>query len=371
MSPRRIAVLGAGGFLGSHLVPALLRRFEATIHAVDVDFRKLNTADARIVTTRARVEEPALVREVVERADVVISLTALCNPALYAKSPLEVIDASYTHLVPLVEACSRARVRLIHFSTAEVYGRLAVDLHARPTIEMHEDTSALLLGPVSLERWSYACAKQLLERVIWAHGAHRGLEFSIVRPFNVIGPRMDYLPGVDGEGIPRVLPCFIGALLAGRELALVDGGKQRRSFMSTEDLAEAVCLLVERREAARGQIFNVGNPENDVSIEELAVRLAAAFHAYVPDAPAARLRVVSSREFYGEGYDDSERRVPDITKARTLLGWTPRHSLAEMVPPIVEDYLRRYSSLLSRGPSAGVRSPAPGSALDEVRASTS
>jgi UDP-apiose/xylose synthase len=371
MTPRRIAVLGAGGFLGSHLVPALLERFGATIHAVDVDFRKLDTSDSRVVTTCARVEDPVLVRDVVGRSDLVISLTALCNPSLYAKSPLEVIDASYTHLVPLVEACSRARVRLIHFSTAEVYGRTAVDASARRTLEMSEDTSALLLGPVAFERWSYACAKQLLERVIWAHGAHRGLEFAIVRPFNVIGPRMDYLPGVDGEGIPRVLPCFIGALLSDRELALVDGGQQRRSFMSTEDLAEAVCLLVERREASRGQIFNVGNPDNDVSIKELAVRLAAAFRAYVPDAPAPRLRDVSARDFYGEGYDDSERRVPDITKARTLLGWAPRHSLSEMLPPIVEDYLRRYSSLLSRGPRTAVHVPTLGSAVGGARATTS
>jgi UDP-apiose/xylose synthase len=92
--------------------------------------------------------------------------------------------------------------------------------------------------------------------------------------------------------------------------------------MSTEDLAEAVCLLVERREASRGQIFNVGNPDNDVSIKELAVGLRR-FGRTFRRAPA-RLRDVSSKDFYGEGYDDSERRVPDISKARTLLGWAPR-----------------------------------------------
>lgn len=370
MTPRRIAVLGAGGFLGSHLVPALLERFGATIHAVDVDFKKLDVSDSRLLRTSARVEDPSLVRDVVDHSEVVISLTALCNPALYSRSPLEVIDASYTHLVPLVEACSRARVRLIHFSTAEVYGRMGVDGSARRTLEMNEDTSALLLGPVSRERWSYACAKQLLERVIWAHGAHRGLEFSIVRPFNVIGPKMDYLPGVDGEGIPRVLPCFIGALLSGRDLALVDGGNQRRSFMATEDLAEGVCRIVERREASRGQIFNVGNPDNEVTIRELAVQLAAVFRAFVPDSPAARLRDVAAEDFYGKGYDDSERRVPDIGKARTLLGWVPRRSLAEMLPAIMEDYLRRYSSLLSRG-AGGRAVPLAGAALAESAASTS
>jgi len=345
MTIRRIAVLGAGGFLGSHLVPALLARFGATIDAVDVDFRKLDRSDPRVVATRARVEEPALVRDIVGRCDVVISLTALCNPSLYSTSPLEVIDASYTHLVPLVEACARYRVRLIHFSTAEVYGRLAVDSAGERTELMNEDTSGLLLGPVNRERWSYACAKQLLERVIWAHGTHGDLEFSIVRPFNVIGPRMDYVPGVDGEGIPRVLPSFIGALFSGSELPLVDGGTQRRAFMSTRDLSEAVCLMLERREAARCQIFNVGNPGNDVSIRELAERLAAEFRLRAPGAPEPRLRDVSARDFYGDGYDDSEQRVPDIGKAMRLLGWNPRDTLDEMIPGIMEDYLRRYSSL--------------------------
>ncbi|HVW27593.1 MAG TPA: NAD-dependent epimerase/dehydratase family protein [Polyangiaceae bacterium] len=346
MTFRRIAVLGAGGFIGSHLVPALLARFGATIDAVDIDFKKLDRSDPRIVVTKARVEEPALVRDIVGRCDVVVSLTALCNPALYSTSPLEVIDASYTHLVPLVQACARYRVRLLHFSTAEVYGRFAIDGAGERTAEMNEDTSAMLLGPVNRERWSYACAKQLLERVIWAHGAHGGLEFTIVRPFNVIGPRMDYVPGVDGEGIPRVLPSFIGALFSGSELLLVDGGHQRRAFLSTRDLTEAVCLMLERREASRGQIFNVGNPANDVGIRELAERLAAEFCARVPGAPAPRLRDIPAKDFYGEGYDDSEQRVPDIGKAKRLLGWAPKDALADMLPGIMEDYLRRYSSVL-------------------------
>jgi UDP-apiose/xylose synthase len=352
MTFRRIAVLGAGGFLGSHLVPALLSRFGATIDAVDVDFRKLDRTDSRIVTTRARVEDPQLVRDIVGRCDLVVSLTALCNPALYSTSPLEVIDASYTHLVPLVQACTRYHVRLVHFSTAEVYGRLAVDASGERAVSMNEDTSAMLLGPVNRERWSYSCAKQLLERVIWAHGVHGGLEFSIVRPFNVIGPRMDFVPGIDGEGIPRVLPSFIGALFSGNDLPLVDGGHQRRAFMSTRDLTEAVCSILEHREASRGQIFNVGNPANDLSIRELAERLAAEFRARVPGAPEPRLRDVAASDFYGDGYDDSEQRVPDIGKARRLLGWAPRDAIDDMLPGIMEDYLRRYPSVfLLRGAS--------------------
>src|SRR6185295_2961621 len=131
------------------------------------------------------------------------------------------------------------------------------------TEHMHEDETALALGPVHKERWSYACAKQLLERVIWAHGRHAGLPFTLVRPFNVIGPRMDFLPGVDGEGIPRVLASFMHALMTGEDLALVDGGGQRRSFLAVAELVDALCLVLDRPQHCRGEILNLGNPRND------------------------------------------------------------------------------------------------------------
>lgn len=351
----RIAVLGAGGFLGSHLVPALVARFGCAIDAVDVDFHKLEVSNLRIHKIRARIEEPGLVETLTDRCKVVISLTALCNPALYSTIPLEVIDGNYTHLVPLVKSCADRGARLIHFSTSEVYGRVALDASAQRTLEMNEETTGLFLGPVNRERWTYACAKQLLERYIWAHGHHGTLAFTIVRLFNVIGPRMDFLPGVDGEGIPRVLASFMNALLRGHDLQLVNGGHQRRSFMAVDDLTEAVCRIVERPDACGGEILNLGNPTNDVSIVELGQKLAQVFAAGARVAHAARFRNVSAEEFYGPGYDDSEERIPDITKAKHLLDWEPRRSLAEMLPSIVNDYVTRYGSLVAPEPAAQLR----------------
>jgi len=341
MKPERIAVLGAGGFLGSHLVPGLLERFDCPIDAVDVDLEKLECTDRRVRRLVARVEEPSLVEEVTRGSTLVLSLTALCNPALYSSVPLDVIDASFTHLLPLVRRCAERRVRLIHFSTAEVYGRRALDNDGAPMAEMSEDSSALVLGPIAKQRWSYACAKQLLERVIWAHG-DLGLSFTIIRPFNTIGSRMDYLPGIDGEGIPRVLACFMNQLLRGEPLQLVDGGSQRRAFMAVEDLVEAMCRVVERGAACDRQIINLGNPRNEVSIAELAALLAAEFRRALPSAPAPRFESVPAERFYGPGYDDSQERVPDIDKARRLLGWAPLQSLSDMLPAIVQDYVARY-----------------------------
>ena len=346
MSLGRIAVLGAGGFLGSHLVPALVQRFGCEVDAVDIDLQKLEARDSRIQRIEARVEDVAAMRRVTARSSVVLSLTALCNPAQYSTIPLEVIDANFTHLIPLVNLCAKDKIRLIHFSTAEVYGRRALDAAGDPTLEMSEDSSCFLMGPIARERWTYACAKQLLERVIWAHGEHGQLPFTIIRPFNTIGPRMDFVPGIDGEGTPRVLACFMSQLLRGAPLQLVDGGTQKRAFMSVGDMVEAICRVVERPEACNGQILNLGNPRNNVSIAELGVLLARVYAQVAGDTRAPRFESVSANEFYGPGYDDTGERIPDIQKARRLLDWEPTESLSDMLPAIVADYVKRYGALV-------------------------
>jgi UDP-apiose/xylose synthase len=353
VTPKRIAVLGAGGFLGSHLVPGLIERFGCEIDAVDLDLRKLEHEDPRICRILGSVTEPGLVADVTRRADVVLSLTALCNPAQYSTIPLEVIDSSFTDLLPMVKECERQRLRLIHFSTAEVYGRHALDAAGDRCAKMSEDDSCLLMGPVHLERWTYACAKQLLERVIWASGRHGNLPFTIIRPFNTIGPRMDFLPGIDGEGTPRVLACFMARLLRGEPLELVDGGAQKRAFMCVTDMVEAVTRVVARPAACAGQILNLGNPENDVSIAELARLLARVFGEHSPHAPRARFSSVSAREFYGPGYDDTPERIPDVRKAERLLDWQPTRTLAAMLPEIVRDYIRRYGAQIAAGRDLG------------------
>jgi UDP-apiose/xylose synthase len=353
-----IAVLGAGGFVGSHLVPALALRPGARIVAVDVVFDKLPPDRPGVERVQSSIRDAGLLDAITARADIVISLTALCNPALYNTRPLEVIDASYTDLVPLVKLCAERKRRLIHLSTCEVYGRRALRADGRPSRRMDEDRTALCLGPVHRERWTYAAAKQLLERVIWAYGQHGGLEFTVVRPFNVIGPRMDFIPGVDGQGIPRVLAAFMHALLAGEDLVLVGGGRQRRSFLYVDEFVSALLRIIDRPELCQGQIINLGNDKNDVSIRTLARKMVSAFRAQRPDAPAPHLRTRTAAEFYGAGYDDSIVRIPSMAKAARLLAWRPQMTLAQMLPPIVADYLARYESHVSRDPRA--RAIAPG-----------
>jgi UDP-apiose/xylose synthase len=291
---------------------------------------------------QASITDPGLLDGITQRNDIVVSLTALCNPALYNTRPIEVIDASYTDLVPLVKLCAERKRWLLHLSTCEVYGRRALSVDGRPERRMDEDRTALCLGPIHRERWTYAAAKQLLERVIWAYGQHHGLPFTIVRPFNVIGPRMDFIPGIDGEGIPRVLAAFMHALMSGEDLVLVDGGRQRRSFLYVDEFTDALVRILQRPKLCQGQVLNLGNDRNDVSIRQLAQALATAFAVQRPQARRPRLVRQRAEDFYGPGYDDSHVRIPAMGKARRLLQWQPKMSLAQMLPRIVADYLDRY-----------------------------
>jgi UDP-apiose/xylose synthase len=338
-----IAVLGAGGFLGSHLVTRLLA-VGHTVSATDLHLDRLPVGHRDLTCIQGDITDPSVLDRGLRGANVVLSLSAVCTPALYNQQPLAVIDANYTDLVPVVQHCARQRLRLVHFSTCEVYGREAVAADGTSMHRMHEDDTALLLGGVAQQRWSYACAKQLLERVIWAHGKRDQLQFTIVRPFNVVGTRMDFIPGIDGEGVPRVLASFLAALLRGEPLRLVNGGQQRRSFVAVDDFVDGIYRILDRPNAANGQIINLGNPNNELSIKELAELLSAEYRRQVPGARPAQLLDVSAAAFYGEGYDDSMRRVPDIEKARRLLEWQPNASLGDVLPAIVADYIERYAA---------------------------
>lgn len=348
LDKQRICVLGGGGFLGSHLVAALLERSAAEVVVLDTSLSKLGSTPGRsadcLRIVQTSISDIAALRKAVTDCDVVISMTALCNPSLYNTRPREVIEANFTDLVPLVDLCTAQRKWLVHLSTCEVYGLSALPQDHGEAALMSEEQTPLVLGPIDKERWTYACAKQLLERLLWAQGRHHGLPCTIIRPFNVIGPRMDYLPGIDGEGIPRVLACFMGALLRQEPLMLVGDGKQRRSFIHVSDFTEALVQVLENPGACEGEILNIGNPDNDISIEELARSMVRIYSEGFGGDQSLPIQHVSEEAFYGPGYEDTRQRVPDIQKIQRILAWQPATTLEQMLPSIMEDYVNRYGA---------------------------
>ena len=354
---RKYVMLGCGGYIGSHLLDELLVDSSVQVVGFDPDDRKIaqHLGRPNLQLHRQYVGEgdgmEALARAL-DGADAVINLAALCNPSHYNTQPLATIRSNFLDVYSVVEICAARKTWLVHFSTSEVYGRtlasyLPGDAYADPDLyEFDEDRTPLVMGPVKSQRWTYACAKQLMERFIYAHHKENSLPFTIVRPLNFFGPRMDFIPGHDDEGVPRVLACFLGALLDGRPMELVDGGTHRRTITSIHDAVRAILLMLDQPERAQNQIFNIGHRGNEVTIAELA-RMMRRIYAEITDDPKYNdhpIVQVSSAAFYGEGYEDCDRRMPKLDKARELLGWEPRISLEDILAETIRYYHTLYGA---------------------------
>jgi nucleoside-diphosphate-sugar epimerase len=263
------------------------------------------------------------------------------DPKLYVEDPISVYNLDFEMNLNVIKQCVKYHKRVVFPSTSEVYG-------ACPDPEFKEDESFLVVGPIQKERWIYSCCKQLLDRVIYAYGTRGHLEFTLFRPFNWVGPRLDSL-NTAKEGSSRVVTQFIAELLMKRPISLVDGGGQKRCFTYVDDgIAALLGILANRDDLCKNQIINIGNPENECSVRELAHLLKRLFMTHPDhssDAIYSDIIEVPAQTYYGKGYQDIYTRKPSIDKARTLLGWSPKVGL--------EDSLRMtlYSFLEENEPS--------------------
>lgn len=291
-------------------------------------------------------------QEAIAWADVVVNLAAICNPYEYAIRPSAVIKASLFDALPIVDLCCELNTWLIQFSTCEVYGRTLSSYvqgegYSDPDLYIQSETSTpMVMGPVSKQRWCYASAKQTLERYVYALGFERQLPFTIIRPYNFFGPKMDFIPGRDGTGIPRVLACFITALLDDQPMLLVDKGTARRTITSIHDAIDAMMAMFDQPHAAIGEIFNIGADGNELTINELAHRMRE-IYADVSFDPRKRnhpIVEVTGEEFYGKGgYEDCDRRVIDSSNARSRLGWSARIGIDEILRETIAYYHETYA----------------------------
>ncbi|CAM6010586.1 unnamed protein product [Sphagnum balticum] len=347
--PLKLCIIGAGGFIGSHLCEKLMWDTHHSVLAVDVYGDKIQHLLApgkswsdRIEFYKINIKHDSRLEGLIKLSDLVINLAAICTPADYNTRPLDTIYSNFIDALPVVQYCRVYHKRLIHFSTCEVYGKtIGSFLPANSPLKkdpayyiLKEDESPCIFGPIEKQRWSYACAKQLIERLIYAEGAENDLEFTIVRPFNWIGPRMDFIPGIDGpsESVPRVLACFSNNLMRGEPLKLVDGGQSQRTFVYIKDAIEAVLRMIENPARANGHIFNVGNPHNELTVRELAELMTDVYCKVSGNPrPAVPTIDVTSMEFYGQGYDDSDKRIPDMTIIKKQLEWEPKTPVYDLM----------------------------------------
>lgn len=322
----KILILGVNGFIGNALVHRILQETDWEVYGMDLSCNKLEHS---IGHPRFRYVEGdiAINKEWIEyhikKSDVVLPLVAIATPAAYVKDPIGVFTLDFEENLAVIRQCIKYHKRVIFPSTSEVYGMC-------PDEEFLEDESHYVLGPIHKQRWIYSCSKQLLDRVIWGYGQRGDLQFTLIRPFNWIGPKLDDIDAAK-EGSSRVVTQFIINLYRGEPIRLVDGGRQTRCFTWVEDGIDCLMRIIENPNgAADGQIFNIGNPANQCSVKELAFKLRDLFLKH-PDRPSASLASeiieLDHEAYYGKGYQDIQHRRPSVEKAGRLLGWQPRTDL--------------------------------------------
>jgi nucleoside-diphosphate-sugar epimerase len=334
----KILILGVNGFIGHHLTNRILTETDWSVYGMDLADDRLGNSlsnphfhfiEGDIAINREWIEYH------VKKCDVVMPLVAIATPKLYVEDPIGVYNLDFEMNLQVIRHCVKYHKRVAFPSTSEVYGACADP-------EFKEDESFLVVGPIHKERWIYSCCKQLLDRVIYAYGTRGHLDFTLFRPFNWIGPRLDSLD-VAKEGSSRVVTQFIAELLMGRPINLVDGGLQKRCFTYVDDGISALMKILENRNgAAKNQIINIGNPRNEASVKELASLLKKIFMEHPDhrkDSAYSEIREVPSESFYGKGYQDIYTRKPSIEKARKLLGWEPQVGLEDSLRMTLYSFL--------------------------------
>ncbi|NQU15132.1 MAG: bifunctional UDP-4-amino-4-deoxy-L-arabinose formyltransferase/UDP-glucuronic acid oxidase ArnA [Desulfobacteraceae bacterium] len=336
---KRVLILGVDGFIGNALSERLLQSGKYEVHGMDL---RSNGIKRLLDRPGFYFDEGdiSIHREWIEyhitKCDIVIPLVAIATPIEYTRNPIRVFELDFEENLRVVRYCLKYNKRIVFPSSSEVYGMSDDE-------EFDEDSTNLVLGPIRKQRWIYSCSKQLLDRVIWAYGEQQGLEFTLFRPFNWIGPRLDSLTSAR-IGSSRAITQLILNLVEGTPIQLIDSGNQRRCFTDVSDGVEGLYRIIENRDGiCNGRIINIGNPDNEASIKELAELLVTKFQEHPLKSsfpPFAGFRQMESRSYYGAGYQDIDRRKPSIRNARRLLGWAPVVGLEQSVEQTLDFFLR-------------------------------
>ena len=318
----RALITGGAGFIGSHLSEALL---DAGHQVLVID--NLSTGSMENIShLKGRagfeyfidtVENEGLLAELIDRSEVVFHFAAAVGVKLIVEQPVYTIETNVHGTEVVLKHANKKKKLVVIASTSEVYGK-------SEAVPFRED-SDLVLGATTKHRWAYACSKAIDEFLALAYWKERKLPVIIVRFFNTVGPRQSGQYGM-------VIPNFVRQALAGEPITVFGDGKQQRSFTHVADVVGALLkLVVEPR--AIGQVINLGNPE-EVTIQRLAERVREL------SGSKSSIKLVPYDEAYESGFEDMPRRVPDLTKAHAMIGYTPRHTLEDILVQVI-DYFRR------------------------------
>ena len=314
-------ITGGAGFVGSHLAERLL---ELGHHVLVLD--NLSTGSIENIAHLKRaahfsyvidsVTNESLLAEMIDRSDVIFHLAAAVGVKLIVEQPVHTIETNVHGTEVVLKHANKKKKLVVIASTSEVYGKSA-DVPFR-------ETADVVLGPTVKHRWAYACSKLIDEFLALAYWKEKKLPVIIVRLFNTVGPRQTGQYGM-------VMPTFVRQALAGHPITVFGDGTQSRSFTSVSDVVTALIALATEPRAV-GEVFNVGNV-GEISIRDLAQRVKAMTGSNSP------IHFIPYDQAYETGFEDMPRRIPDISKVRSFVGYEPKVGLEEIIRGVI-DHIR-------------------------------
>jgi UDP-glucose 4-epimerase len=319
----RTLITGGAGFIGSHLAERLLA-LGHEVQALDnlstgsidnISHLKSHPGFSYVVDT---VTNEPLLAEMIDHSDVVFHLAAAVGVKLIVEQPVHTIETNVHGTEVVLKHANKKKKLVFVASTSEVYGK-STDVPFR-------ESADVVLGPSAKHRWAYACSKMIDEFLALAYWKEKKLPVVVVRLFNTVGPRQTGQYGM-------VLPTFVRQAMAGHPMTVFGDGTQSRSFTDVSDVVGALITLASEPRAI-GEVFNIGNT-GEISIRDLADRVKARTGSRSP------IQLIPYDQAYEEGFEDMPRRVPDLSKLRSLIGYEPQVGLEDIIGRVIEYFRTR------------------------------
>lgn len=315
-------ITGGAGFIGSHLAEHLIERGEQ-VNVID------NLSTGRLENIAPLVDHPKFaytvgnildyhtLERLVERCDVVVHLAAAVGVKLIMEEPVETIVTNVQGTENVLKLANYHKKKVLIASTSEVYGK---GMEAAGRDHNLRESDDWTLGPTSKRRWAYACSKAIDEFLARAYFDEKKLPVVIARFFNTVGPRQTGRYGM-------VIPNFVQAALRNEPIVVYGDGTQTRCFTHVSDVVRAVLDLLESPEA-EGEVFNIGRVD-EISMNDLAERVK------VLTGSTSEIRHVPYEEAYGPGFEDMQRRTPDVTKLQSVISYQPQHDTDAILRDVI------------------------------------
>ncbi len=314
----RAFITGGAGFIGSHLADALVARGDSVTILDNMSTgsaKNIAHLQGKIEVHEGDIRNKALVEKLVEEADNVFHMAAALGVKNIMEHTIESIDRNFNGSEVVLHAATKHNKRLLIASTSEIYGK-------NPNQPLNEESDRVVGAPQKI-RWTYSDAKALEEAVALTLHKTQGLHVTTVRFFNTVGPRQT---GQYGMVVPR----FIQAAIKNEDIVIYDDGSQSRVFCHVEDAVKAVLTLIET-DSTIGDYFNVGG-KGETTIKQLAEKVIKQTQS------TSQIKYIPYTDAYPAGFEDMQRRVPDITKIRNAIGWQPTHTLESIIDSVAASY---------------------------------